>query len=540
LSQKITRLILPFSALSESRTETFTEEMEKAVIYCFAELERAKSSGLILKKPEEKMLFLAEFCYPLWLAPFNNASLLFDGLKTTMHTMVYKAIPDVKIFMEKANRGSKALETYIAFLSGDANYFQTSGQEKTMAIDALIAEPIFLKEFNLYLSEAKQVETQPKIVTLLPTIDELTISTITQEFKNLKSDLKEDVNFLYETMKLLNKTTHNFVKIIRGKIRTIREEVASEIEKQENIMTPKVDRINEEYEEKIAELTRNFEKQLLTLQKEKVKLEKTKEQILGKIERCNIEAKMHAADKDTVGEKNWKERANESKKEFSDIQVKAEEIEERIKEIEESKSLETFRLRSELEAKVNETRKDLLELEASRDAEIQFHQQEIDKSEHLTSTIIKQIDKMIRSCEADLANFEKLGVQKKHEGQALVYMPFYLVCYRTEEKKRYVIFAPSVANSIGFRTKFKGALGKAKVKQLLVPRFKAVTSLLEKFPILLEGNAAFEKEIREVGDKFDMLKSTTERNKIKSGLERVKEEGWLSEKEYEVFDQKLV
>jgi len=66
---EITQFILPFSVLSENRKEPFTMEMEKAAIFCFAELERTKEGGLILKHPAEKLAFIAEGCYPFWLIP---------------------------------------------------------------------------------------------------------------------------------------------------------------------------------------------------------------------------------------------------------------------------------------------------------------------------------------------------------------------------------------------------------------------------------------------------------------------------------------
>jgi hypothetical protein len=538
LSQKLTRLILPFSVLSENRTEPFAEETERAALYCFAELERAKGGGLILRKPEEKLVFLAEFCYPLWLIPWSRLSLFFDGLKTTTHTLTYRSIPDVKTFIENAQRSSKTLETYMAFLSDNINYFQVSSDEKAMAIDALIVQSDFLNEFDLYLSQAKEIETQSsEIVFLQPAIDESTISSITQELDNLKLDFKEDVDILYESMKLLNKTTRNFVKTIRTKIKAIKEEFSAEIKKQESVIMPKVNRINEEYDEQITKLTKNFEKQLLPLQKEKVKFEKTKEQTLNKIERCNVEAKTCAANKDVVGERKWKEKANETKKEFSEIENKIEELEEKIKEIDDSRSLETFRLRSEWEAKVKEAKRDLLELESSRDAKIQIHTQEIEKLESLTSTIIQHVDTIVKLREANLTNLEKLGIPQKHKTVTLIYMPVYLACYKAEQKKRYVLFSPSVANSIGFTTKLKGALGRAKVKQLLVPRFRAITSFLNKFPALIERNAAFEREVYEAGDKADISKASSVREQIKSGLERLKEEGWFSEKEYRAFTE---
>ena len=535
---EISRSVLPFSVLSENRKEAFTKEMEKAAIFCLAELERAKGHGIILKRPVEKLAFVAEGYCPFWLVSWNKLNLLFDGLNTTVYNLTYQTISELETFMENVERGSKTLETYMAFLSDNINYFQTPATKKEMVINGLITDPNFLNEFALYLSDAKQVETSPpEIMMLSPTIDESTISSIMLELENLKSEFEEDLDDLYKNMKLLNKTTRNFVKTISSKIKTIKEEFGREIKKQESIITPKVDRLNEEYDEQIIKLTNDFEKRLLPVQKEKVKLEKTKEQTLNKIDRCKIEAKTCAANKDVVGKRKWKEKANESKKELSEIEAKIKELEGKMKEIEESRSLETFKLRSEWEAKVKEARKDLLELESSRDAKIQIHKQEIEKLEKLTSTIIEQIGKMAKMREAKLGEFEKLGIEQKQKKNVLIYMPFYLVCYKSQSKRRYVPFPPSITNSISLLAKLKGALGKAKVKQLLVPRFKTITAFLNNFPALIERDAVFEREISETSDKADMLKTNSMREQIGNGLKRLKEEGWLSEKEYETFSE---
>jgi len=538
LQSKVTQFILPFSALSENRKEQFTEEMEKATIFCFSEIERAKGGGLILKQPVEKPAFIAEICYPFWLISWSKFNLLFDGLSAKAHNLTYTVIANVKTFMENVERSSKTLETYMVFLSDNVNYFQTPTTEKQMVIKSLVTDPNFLNEFDSYLSEAEQVETSsPDMVTLSPAIDETTISSITLELENLKSEFEEDLDDLYKNMKLLNKTTRNFVKTINSKIKTIEEEFGREIKKQESIITPKVNRLNEEYDEQITKLTNDFEKRLLPAQKEKVKLEKTKEQTLNKIERCKIEAKTCATNKDVVGERKWKEKANESKKELSEIEAEIRALEGKMKEIDENKTLETFKLRSEWEANVKEAKKDLLELGSSRDAKTQVHSQEIEKLEKLTSSIIGQIGKMAKIREAKLAEFEKLGIMQKQKKNVLVYIPFYLICYQSQSKRRYVSFSPSIANSISFLAKLKGALGKAKVKQLLTPRFKTITTFLNKFPAFIEQDAVFEREINEAGEKADMLKTNVIREQIGNGFKSLKEEGWFSEKEYKAFTE---
>lgn len=540
MSQKITQLTISFSVLAENRKDPFTEEMEKAAIYCFAEMERVKGGGLILKKPEEKIIFLAKFFYPFWLFPWDELNLVFDGLKTTAYTLTYKSVPDAKTFLENAQRSSKTMETYTTFLSDNVNYFQMSSEEKTMVMDALITEPSFLSEFSQCISEAGQFDVSASETALLSSIiDESLISSMLHELESLKSSFKANINILHECIKFLNKTTRNFVKTVRGNIKTVKEELTLEIRKQEEIAAQKISRINEEYDQQTLKLMKNFEKQLLPLQKDKVKLERAKEDALRKIERCNMEAKTCAANKDSVGEKKWKEKANETKKELSEIEKQIEEIEDKIREIEENKSAETFRLRSEWENKIKEARKDLVDLEASRDAKIQIYRQEIEKLEGLTANIIQQINNVTKIREEDLANIERLGIQQKTANPNLVYMPFYLVCYQAEMKKRYVVFPPMAANNIGFSAKIKSALGKAKVKQLLTPRFKTISSLLEKLPMTIEKDAALAREVHEIGDRANMLKANSTKKSIIKGLEKLREEGWLSEKEHETLNQKL-
>jgi len=530
---KATRTFLPFSVPSVNRKEAFTREMEKTAIFCYAELDRARGRGLILKQPAERIAFISEFCYPFWFIPWGRLNLLFDGLSATAHTMTYSIAPDAQTFTENIERSSKAMEVYTAFLSDSVNYFQATAHMKEVVISGLITDQGFLNEFATYLNEATLTEISPRdFVALSPTLEESTIYSAMNTLESLKSEFKEEIDSLYACMKLLNNTTRNFTKTIRGKIKTIREEFGKEIKKQEDIIKPKVDSITAEYDEKITKLAKDTEKQLLPLEKEKVKLEKIKEQMHSKIERYKMEAKMSATKKDTAGERRWKEKASEGRKELSETEAAIKEVNGRIKGVEETNSLETIKLKSEWEAKTKEASKDLLELEASRDAKTQLHKDEIERLEKTTSTIIEQISKMAKMREASLLGFEKLGTEQKQKENMLVYVPFYMVCYQSESRRRYVVFPPSVANSISFLTKLRGALGRAKIRQLLVPRFKITAAHLEKFPSVIERKAVFEREINEAGDKTSILKDSLAKEQIKSGLEKLREEGWLSEKEY--------
>ena len=533
------KFVVPFSVPSENRAEPFSEEAEKAAIHCLAELERSKGGGLVLKKAEERLVFLAQFGYPFWLLPWNELILVFDGMKKTSQGCSYNDVADVKTFSDNLQRSAKSMETYAAFLNESTSYFCAPTSEKTKTVSAPFSEAGFLSELSSTLPVVRQAGPQTSgFAFLSPMVDLSEVQPLVQELESLRLGFARDVDTLYENMKLISKLTHNFVRIIRSEIKKVKEEYGEQIRKQESLVKPKVDHINEEYDEQITHAAKSYQKQLVPLQREKVRLEKSKEQMTNRIERYKLEARTRAAVKDSAGEKKWKEKANESKKELSRIEDEIKELERKLKEAEENRSLETIRLKTEWEAKVREAKKDLLELEAARDAKTQVHQQEIEKLENITATVVQKIGETAKLREADLASLGKLGIAQKRQNVALLYVPFYLACYQAETKKRYVAFAPSTVNSVGLSAKIKGVLGGAKIKNLFAERFSAISLLLHRLPSEIEGNAVFEKEVNEAGAGTTLNREEF-RETIKKGLAELKGEGWLSEKEHIDFSQKL-
>jgi uncharacterized protein YukE len=542
IGSDVKQFVLPFSVLSENRKEPFTSDLEVAAVFSLAELDRAKGGGFFSKRPEEKIAFIAKIGYPLWLFPWSETALIFDGLNRSKYTLPYAVVQDAKSFMENLKRGSKTRETHLAFLSDHINYFQTPVTEKAVVINGLISDLEFLSEFDSYRGEAMEIEGQPTNVGLLsPTIEKSTISSILQELERLHSSFKKDVEGLYQCMKFINEATQHYIKVLRSKAKAVKEEFDVKINAQEELVDPKVNRLKEHYNNQIIESTKTFERQRLPVQKKKVKLEKSREQALAKIERYKLEAKTCAERDNSVGEQKWKEKSSETKRELSEIEDQLKKTEKALKDLGERKSLEIFNLRSELEAKTKEARQPLLDLESSRDAEILLCQQEIEELEQQTKLILDQVGRTVKLRETSIEHFVKLGVKRDSElkGIALFYVPFYIVCYEAKSKKRYLILPPSEANTIGLSTKLKGALGKAKIKQLLVPRFESITSLMDTIQVLAQQNAVFETEMRERGERINILNMSSMRESIQKGLAYIRKESWLSEKEHQALSQKI-
>ncbi len=536
---KYYEFILPFWVPSEDRRQPFNDEMNKAAIFSFAELERLKGGGRIRKKPSERTVFIAEICYPFWYVPFGKTSLVFDGLNSTSHTLTYSTIPNLKAFMENLERSSKKLETHMAFLSNNTNYFQTIG-EKQKIIDGLITDPDILKDLRSYFAQATQVKASPSDkVTLSPTLDGLTILSMRKEMENQKRELTEEIDLLYLAMKTLESTSGDFIEKTRSEINAIEVEYAKEKKKHEKIIRKQIERTQKEYDEEITKVTKRSDEHLLRLHREKIMNEKAKEQTLSRVERYRTEAKTCFVNKDLIGERKWKEAIKEQEKRIPIIDAKIEELDAKTKEIAEKKSLDLFKLRTDYDTKTREVRKDFVEIEVARDAKILVRRQKMEQLEELTQTIIGQIDKLAKMRESTLAGYDSLGTHQELKECALVYMPFYLVLYESKSKKRYLHFPASIVGNIGFSVRFKGALGKAKISGILAPRFDTIVSFLNKFPLLIEQNAVFERELNEASAKASILRDESARAVIRSGLKQLKEEGWFSEDEHEIFQQEL-
>jgi len=505
-----------------------------------AELDRAKGGGLVVKQSPEKLCFVAKVCYPFWLVTLGDTSFLFDGLDTTSYTLTYSAVPDIQTFLDNANRSSKTRHAYTAFLSDNINYFQVSNTEKKKTIDGLISDPEFLHEFASYSSEAAPVKTPLSgMAVISPALDETSISSKTEKIQNLKSRFAAEVNTLYSSMKLVNAKTEGFVKGIRSEIKDTEKKFNKEIEKCKVSIAEKVADIREEHDGEVTKLSNEVEDELLSLRQQMIKLEKTKEQLLTEIEHCEAEIRTCTINKDNISERKWKEDRDELKRQLSEAETEIKELSKRTKTVEDEKKLQIFTLKSERDSKIKEASKDLMEIESSRDAKIRIFEEEMEKLEELTSSIIVQINELAKLREASIAEFDKLGFRQKRRKTALIYMPFYLVCYQCEQRKRYECFPPSTVNSISLSMKFKAALGKSKIKRLLEPRFKTLVSFLNGFPQLMEQNAVFNRDMNEACVEVDALGTKELRDSIKTGLDTLREEGWFSEKEFESFSQSL-
>jgi len=533
LPEQVEKLIFPFAVTPKDRFIPFSKDMEMAAIFYLAETDRKKGEGRVLKKPAEKLAFIAETCYPLWMVPWNERILLFDGLNLTKHVFSYDVIPDIKAFNTDIQASSKSREAYCASLTQNTNYFQNFVGKEKRTIDGLIIDPKFIEDFMDYLPEAKGIE---KIRTtrafLSPSLEASEISVCIKELSNLRDNLTDEIADLEKSMKLLSGDTKRQVKSLQKEMKETMDNFDKKIEKVRPKVIAKLKKIQERRDEEVTRICRGYDRKLRSLHKNRVKLEKTIERLTKDIERCEADIKVCRDHEDDVTEFQLAKKLDEAKKQIPILQKKIKDLDKQIATVEDTKKINVSRVRSTSNNRVEEAMKELRDLEAAKEARRIMEQRALETLEEMTTSIINEIHAMIKTKEGALNEIDCMGTLGEREKPTLVYIPAYFVCYETNENKRYFVYPPSIVGFMGIRTKLRGVFG-AKMKSFLQPRSQVIATFIDQLVDLTNENPVFEKEIIEAGMEASILLIKELKEGIMKGLGELRDGNWISKDEYQ-------
>jgi len=538
LAKRIRKLILPFAAAGKDRFKPFTKDMEMAAIFYLAERDRKKGEGRVLKKPEEKLAFIAETCYPVWLIPWRGRALIFDGLEFTNPSISYDVLPDVKAFDNDIQASSKSREAYVAALSQNASYFQNFAGKEGETIKGLITNPRFTQDLIVYLQDAEEIRKGASTKAVLsPLLDESEVSVSISELSDLRDKVEEEIKTLSRSMKLLSKETREQVRALQAEMKETLKDFDKRIKKVKPKVMEKIKKIQERRDEEVTRIAKKYDRKLRSLHQNRVKTERTLERLSTDIERIEADVKVARENKDEAGEFQLTQKLDEIKKRLPVLDKEIKGIDREIENVGDAKKIEVSRARSKPDDRVEEAMKNLRDIEAAKEARTRMEQQELASLEEMTSSIIKQINAMIKTKEAALNEIDSIGALERRRKYALVYLPVYFVCYETEVGKRYVVHPPSNVGSMGIKTKLKGVFGAGKMKSFLQSRSQAIATLLDRLVDLTQENPVFEKEITEAGIKANILRTTELQVGVKKGLTELRDEGWISENEFQILNE---
>ncbi len=519
------RFILPFS-----NSKTSSTEVEAASVFAFAEFKRAKGGGFIARQPEEKLVCLSKVGYPLWLVSKNDLIFVFDGVNNSSLNVSFLEAPSVKEFMDSLETNSKPRENYYTFLLSHTNYFQKSTKEKQFVFRNLIVNLDFKKEFIGYRKEAAEIIGQINVALLPPVLEEPTITLMLSDFEKLQLASADEALKLPECINLVNKTTGQYLTELDYEAKAVAEEIDAKIRAMEEFVNPQVVKLNKDYKMKIGKLANRFEKELHRLQKKSTKTKKSIADNESKIKGFERKAKKQATKNHAIYEKRWKEKIKQTQKKVKELKKDLSTIEDNYKKLSKQKTQEISQLNLQLDSETKSKRQPVLDLQAARETKIRVFSLETEKLFRLEKPVLEDLTKSLTLRESFKANFEALGFKDQFlNSPALFYVPFLVVCYEANLSRRYVMLPPSMISLFDFSAKIKGAFGVSKTKDLLVPRFKVITTLISKVEDQAKQNRMFESQLYNLIKRNNLLDNVEFKENVEKGLSHLKSEGWFSD-----------
>jgi len=166
-------------------------------------------------------------------------------------------------------------------------------------------------------------------------------------------------------------------------------------------------------------------------------------------------------------------------------------------------------------------------------------QQKVDALEGYTQTPVNQQDNLVKQKRASLNELEKLGMHDNRRKTVLSYVPLYLACFQADATRRYVVYPPSVAGTIGVLTKFKSIFGASRVKSLFQQSSQAETIILNQLVTLIERDPVFKRDLHDSAALSNIIGNDEKREKIREGLAELRREEWISENELQTLTASL-
>jgi predicted nucleic acid-binding Zn-ribbon protein len=534
LSKPREKNILPF-ATSPQGNMAFNGDVEEAAVFCLSELNREKGGGFIKKQDGESIIFISKLLYPFWIAPFKDFTILLDGLNVASSSITYPGLPDLSTMKIRLST-PMTWQVHTNFLTNNQNYFQNPNDEQKLTVEGLLKDGNFLSDFLNYANEAKQTDLQiMDAVVITPAFDDDGVTNMVQNVEKTRLKLSGELADLNESIRLLNQRNRESKDALNGEVQKVEDEFSGKIQKAKEELDAKVSELNAEYSAKVTDASNKHEEQMASLHEEVEKLTNEKETLNMEVEQVEAEIKTAAVNKDDASEQNWRQKRNALKDELAEIAPRLRDLEKRIREVQDSNKETMLQLKHDNDDKIKEAGKELAQIQAARAARIKVWTDKMVQIEELTSNIIETIDQAAKSREGTLLEFDKLGIKLKRNDFTLFYMPFYLTCYQVKSKKRYTFIEPSTVNSSQLSARLK-SLGKAKITQIIQPRLRKITSILGSFINLMDENIVFNRDISEGCLKVNIVQPK-ERSNVTNGLTTLRQLGWLSQGEFESFNQ---
>jgi hypothetical protein len=261
---------------------------------------------------------------------------------------------------------------------------------------------------------------------------------------------------------------------------------------------------------------------------------------LGRIEyRKRREIRKRRGDK--VGVARWKYRLEVCGNKISEIKGRLQIVSSLLDRVYREREDAIKKLNAAYQTLIDGENKRVRQVEVRRDCENQAKKTEIDELREDTLAIITPINRLIEQKQQHASNLKAVTIPWKLEQTTLVYVPFYLVQYKSKHKSRYHVYSPVVAmDHRGILTKIQKAFRtyslESRVNLLLRCSSEALDKMLSSTFISKIGeDKALSVKLQTMGQSNNLLDMPKFKEKLRRGMEELEKEGWIKSEEKDII-----
>ncbi len=529
-------LILPYAVEDSDRKKPFGRSMEVAAAVCSAEARRKK--GGILGSAE-KISFISKLHYPFWTVPWDEESLIVDGLGFLSHTVDYMKPPDIEAFTEDVKKNTPVRELYRSVLKRNAQTFKSFTSSAEISVGAIIANESLLFALSEFIKQSLAGKKEPPspLVVIPPRLDEKTAKNMEEQLIDYWRRIQSEIKGLNYAVGLLDKETQFHVQRVLREVEQIQEEHKKQILALKPVVEERIEDLMKERDDKIRSLDKSAEKELKAIVKERDVYERRLQKL--ELTRDGYQQRRDARKRkgDKWGASLWSRRAKSCEKKISEVERQTRSLLELMERTRKQFDDEVKELNERYQTAVDQETERISDIEASRDSETAAKREEIEDLRSETASITKQIEQLMEQKISHASELEELTISWKGECVTLICMPFYLIRYETEGKSRYDVQPPTVAEDYGgIIKKIKKAILsfslEYRINLLLHSRSKALKEMLTSvFAEKTRENESLEKLVYTLGCSNDLLRSSDFTQTLAEGMEELEKEGWVKSEE---------
>lgn len=510
-------------------------DMEVAAVLLLADAEIGKTP----LSETGKMLFISKLHYPLWLIPWENLSLLMDGLGIISAPIKCQKIPDVSLFIEDVERGISNRAQFWFSIEKHKKTFADFTGEAEFKIEALISERDLLSDISNYVSEAAPARLDEKTSALLipPKLDAQAAAEQARLLLDLQRQAFSEISCLEYAEELLREAVGIHGRMIRREIDFIRKLYDEEISRIRPSVDMRVNRLLREMDAKIAGIKKTFKRETEAKERERERHEHKLQNL--EVQRADFRRKRDFCKrkKDRIGLARWEHKIQICENRIRELKKKISDLTEYIRENSRQSQAAIEEVRRIYQEQIEKEKSRIYNFENQREERVESKQREMEALEREANQIISQIQGLIRRKREWMKEIRNLAIPLHVEDATLICLPLYLIGYQSEGKTDLQILPPlKIASPKGVaKTLRKTLLGftrASKLKIFMHPRSEALSGMLNSaLKEKARSDEDFSKVLYQTASSANILTSQNLRETLIEGLEKLKIGGWIGQGE---------